>query len=498
MTSLGIQDRNWTELLGLVQMAQTLLSTFTLVTSAAQLVTQLSILRDVKAIRLGNLFGNDKGGFLSNFLGSSSLGFKTLGTKAGLTDGAGHLMSMPLSNGAGLMASGLIAGGLLMGFNDAATMSQGEGLDAGDLRGFFLGTGSKGKSTLENGLSVAGNTAKYTAIGAGIGTIIPGIGTAIGAGVGALIGLFTGLVGTTMEDNTEAVESNTDALENTNDNLRKSVINKLYQQYTLGEGGIGGPLGVGGADGSTAVGTPTNSYKYGVTSKWGQRTYYSTLKKKWITGHHGGVDFGFPQGTPVGAAQTGTVIGSASGYNGGAGQFIKIKGVDGFDYLYYHLHKRYANVGDKVTAGDLIALSGGNPNVDGKNAGESTGSHLHFQVNKTGTRQDVSPYAYVTSQLFNPGSAPTYNVTSGTTGNDMTATSNNLTYKLSKESLFSMASGATGQGGPTSEPVVANYATSSDVDRLIDVIREVNEVKQNQKELMQMLAGRNTFIYGKE
>jgi murein DD-endopeptidase MepM/ murein hydrolase activator NlpD len=92
-------------------------------------------------------------------------------------------------------------------------------------------------------------------------------------------------------------------------------------------------------------------------------------------GLHGynSVDFGAPVGTPVLASASGKVIvAKPQGYNGGYGHYVVIEHDNGTQTLYAHLSSVSVTVGDEVTKGEKIALSG--------NTGRSTGPHLHFEV----------------------------------------------------------------------------------------------------------------------
>ncbi len=89
------------------------------------------------------------------------------------------------------------------------------------------------------------------------------------------------------------------------------------------------------------------------------------------------VDFGVPVGTAVNAFKDGTVIvAKNSGYNGGYGSYIVVNHEGSCQTQYSHLSKVSVSVGDKVTKGETIALSG--------NTGRSTGPHLHFNVSNCG------------------------------------------------------------------------------------------------------------------
>ncbi|WP_418958400.1 M23 family metallopeptidase [Streptomyces tritici] len=93
---------------------------------------------------------------------------------------------------------------------------------------------------------------------------------------------------------------------------------------------------------------------------------------------HSGQDFAVPVGTPVKAAGAGTVV-KAGPYGGGDGpaygNAVVIKHANGKYSQYAHLSKINVHVGQKVGAGQRIALSG--------NTGNSSGPHLHFEIRTT-------------------------------------------------------------------------------------------------------------------
>ncbi|KQX09201.1 peptidase [Streptomyces sp. Root431] len=108
---------------------------------------------------------------------------------------------------------------------------------------------------------------------------------------------------------------------------------------------------------------------------------------------HSGQDFAVPTGTPVKAAGTGTVV--KAGPNGGGdgpayGNAIVVKHANGTYSQYAHLSKIKVNVGQKVAAGQQIALSG--------NTGNSSGPHLHFEIRTTPNYgSSVNPAAFLRS-----------------------------------------------------------------------------------------------------
>ena len=112
--------------------------------------------------------------------------------------------------------------------------------------------------------------------------------------------------------------------------------------------------------------TPINGAR--ISSNFGTRRHpisgYTRL--------HKGTDFAAPTGTPVYAAGSGTV--QRASWNGGYGNYVKIKHSRGYDTAYAHL-SRYARglkAGQKVRQGDVIGYVG--------STGASTGPHLHYEV----------------------------------------------------------------------------------------------------------------------
>lgn len=101
-----------------------------------------------------------------------------------------------------------------------------------------------------------------------------------------------------------------------------------------------------------------------------------------VTHRHSGIDLAVPEGTQVAAAKTGTV--SFAGWGNGYGYRVVVDHPDGTQTTYNHLSDIGVKVGDRVRAGNTIALSG--------NTGNSTGPHLHFEVKKDG--QYVDPELY--------------------------------------------------------------------------------------------------------
>ncbi len=96
---------------------------------------------------------------------------------------------------------------------------------------------------------------------------------------------------------------------------------------------------------------------------------------RWKMPGHNGRDYGVEENTPVHAAADG-IVEKIGFENGGFGQYIKLKH-PGMVYTYYaHLNKASVEPGMRVSAGDVIGLSG--------STGYTTGPHLHFGVKGPG------------------------------------------------------------------------------------------------------------------
>ena len=109
----------------------------------------------------------------------------------------------------------------------------------------------------------------------------------------------------------------------------------------------------------------------------------SPFGKRWGRSHQG-IDLAAQTGTPVYAADNGIVVESQYKSNG-YGNIIKIDHQNGFVTYYAHCSSLYANEGDVVAKGDLIATVG--------STGRSTGPHLHFEIRQNDVPQN--PYNYI-------------------------------------------------------------------------------------------------------
>lgn len=105
--------------------------------------------------------------------------------------------------------------------------------------------------------------------------------------------------------------------------------------------------------------------------------------------YNGGIDWAVPTGTAVKAAKAGTVVETltdATGY----GTHVRIQHKEGYLTIYAHLLSIKVSKGDTVRAGKIIGFS--------DNTGDSTGSHLHFELRKDDIPLDPMPFLKVAGQ----------------------------------------------------------------------------------------------------
>jgi murein DD-endopeptidase MepM/ murein hydrolase activator NlpD len=89
---------------------------------------------------------------------------------------------------------------------------------------------------------------------------------------------------------------------------------------------------------------------------------------------HDGVDLAAPEGTPIAAIAEGTV--AEVGFGSGYGNYIVLQHGCNVKSLYAHCSTVFAQKGDEVKRGEVIAAVG--------STGLSTGSHLHLQIEYRG------------------------------------------------------------------------------------------------------------------
>lgn len=132
---------------------------------------------------------------------------------------------------------------------------------------------------------------------------------------------------------------------------------------SIGTGVLGVPIPNGKAVITQGYGS-TAFAKYGYAGQW-----------------HNGLDMGAPVGTPIYAAEAGTVAaaGNQDAYcpRGAYGRFIVISHTNGLTTLYGHMSRQVVAAGQAVERGQLIGYVG--------QTGYATGPHLHFTVYASNT-----------------------------------------------------------------------------------------------------------------
>lgn len=113
------------------------------------------------------------------------------------------------------------------------------------------------------------------------------------------------------------------------------------------------------------------SSRYGVSSRIRSST-------------HTGLDIATATGTPIKVVADGTV--TCASYSGAYGNLVKIDHGNGLETWYAHTSKMYVKLGQEVKAGEVIAAVG--------STGNSTGSHLHFEIRIDGNHVNPQNYLY--------------------------------------------------------------------------------------------------------
>jgi murein DD-endopeptidase MepM/ murein hydrolase activator NlpD len=110
---------------------------------------------------------------------------------------------------------------------------------------------------------------------------------------------------------------------------------------------------------------------------------------------HQGVDIAAPFGSPIVATDAGTV--SAVGYRGPGGLAVCVYHDWGLETCAYHTSAVTVEVGERVVAGQRIALIG--------LTGVTTGPHVHWEARTNGVLVDPMTYAPSTTAIIRVGGA---------------------------------------------------------------------------------------------
>lgn len=154
-----------------------------------------------------------------------------------------------------------------------------------------------------------------------------------------------------------------------------ALIKQRQQERAAAASSAQGSGSAGYAQGTGTFSWPVNGeitspYGYRIHPIWGTRIY------------HSGIDIGVDEGTPVHAADGGTVI--AAEWYGGYGYAVVIDHGNGLSTLYGHNSELAVSAGQTVSKGQVIAYAG--------STGNSTGPHVHFEVRVNGDAVDPMGY----------------------------------------------------------------------------------------------------------
>ncbi|NNV04745.1 M23 family metallopeptidase, partial [Brevibacillus sp. MCWH] len=119
-------------------------------------------------------------------------------------------------------------------------------------------------------------------------------------------------------------------------------------------------------------------------------------------------------GKPIKSFTNGTVVYSGwgrpgTGYNN-YGKVVAIKDEYGQTHVYAHLSNISVGLGSKVKAGTVIGHEG--------STGRSTGSHLHYEIRRSGYGTDVNPTAYLKGYKGDPNFKPEIIASGDSSGSD--------------------------------------------------------------------------------
>ncbi len=127
---------------------------------------------------------------------------------------------------------------------------------------------------------------------------------------------------------------------------------------------------------------PTGTFRWPVSGRI--TSYFGGRRSPGGIGstNHKGIDIAAPKGTPVYAADGGTV--TYAGWMSGYGYLVRISHGNGYETYYGHNSSLTVSVGQKVYKGQQIARVG--------STGNSTGNHCHFEIRYNGVAKNPLNY----------------------------------------------------------------------------------------------------------
>ncbi len=145
-------------------------------------------------------------------------------------------------------------------------------------------------------------------------------------------------------------------------NKQQEALKQQGQQVAVGTGSLGWPT-----PGSTMVTSPFG---------WRIHPIFETEK------YHAGIDVAANSGTPIYAADSGTI--QTAVYSSSYGNYVVINHGNSYTTLYAHMSSMAVSQGQTVNKGDVIGYVG--------STGWSTGPHLHYEISYNGANIDPESY----------------------------------------------------------------------------------------------------------
>ncbi len=175
----------------------------------------------------------------------------------------------------------------------------------------------------------------------------------------------------------EAAEARAAAARAAAMNMKKTSTSSTTSSHSTGTSHSTGSSPTAGSSGRFTWPVPSSTR---ISSNYGYRIHpiYKTKKL------HAGVDIAAAGGANIVAGDSGTVILSSFGYNGGYGNYIIISHGNGVTTRYAHCSNLYVKAGETVSRGQVIAAVG--------STGASTGNHCHFEVRINGNSNNPLNY----------------------------------------------------------------------------------------------------------
>ena len=173
--------------------------------------------------------------------------------------------------------------------------------------------------------------------------------------------------------------------------IRKEQLAAAQAQAAQASGNSGGSSGTqsSGGGGGSSVSKPSSGnvvsgngyFTHPCPGYTYQSSYFGEIRV-FETGGHKGHDYAAPTGTPTYAAAAGTV--TIAGYSPSAGNWVVINHGNGLTTKYMHHSALCVSAGQHVEKGQQIGYVG--------STGQSTGPHLHFQVEEYGVAVNPDKY----------------------------------------------------------------------------------------------------------